>query len=181
MRKITKLIILLVVIGALVTAVKTCYNLALDRLLPLEYEEYIENYAEENGLSKYLVMGVIKAESNFKTDAHSGVATGLMQITDETAKWIANELKLEYEKDMVLDAETNIKMGCFYLSYLIDRYQNTETALAAYNAGMGNVNSWLADERYSKDGASFFEIPYVETKKYVKRVGLFERLYEKIY
>ncbi len=181
MRKIIKLIIFLAIITGVIFGTGISYDLLVERLLPLEYEEYIETYARENGLDKYLVMGLIKSESNFETDAHSGVASGLMQITDDTAKWIAGELKIEYTLDMVLDAETNIKMGCFYLSYLIDRYKNTETALAAYNAGMGNVSSWLEDERYSQDGITLYEIPYSETRKYVKKVALFKKLYEKTY
>ncbi len=181
MKRTTKLIVFIAVLAILIPAVKTCYTLLLDRLLPLKYEKYIEKYADEYELDKYLVMGVIRAESSFEDNAHSGVARGLMQITDDTARWIAKELKLEYSQDMILDAETNINMGCFYLSYLIERYKNTETALAAYNAGMGNVSSWLSDARYSSDGMALYEIPYGETKNYVRRVGVFEKLYKKIY
>ncbi|MDD6734977.1 MAG: lytic transglycosylase domain-containing protein [Clostridiales bacterium] len=162
-------------------AVRWGYGELLDRFLPLKYEDSVVKYSEENGLDSYFVMAVIRAESGFDHEAHSGLARGLMQITDDTAKWIAVQLGLEYHEDMVEDPATNIKMGCFYLAYLMDIYENRETALAAYNAGMGNVNSWLKDPRYSDDGKSLYEIPYGETKRYVERVNKFERLYKKIY
>lgn len=154
---------------------------ALERVLPIEYEEYIESYAAEYGLDKYLVMGVIRAESGFDHEAHSGVARGLMQITDKTAEWIAERLGIPYYEDMVEQPELNIRMGCYYLSYLSRTYQNTKTALAAYNAGPGNVSLWLDDERYSGDGTTLYEIPFEETRKYVERVRKLTFLYRAVY
>lgn len=181
MKKIKKLFLLLLAIVILIPAVKTGYYKLLDRFLPLKYEGYIEKYAEEYDLDKYLVMGVIRAESSFNHEAHSGVARGLMQITDDTAKWIAEKLKLKYHENMVEEPETNIKMGCYYLSYLIGRHHNVETALAAYNAGMGNVSSWLSDKRFSEDGETLIKIPFGETERYVKRVKILSVFYEKLY
>ena len=83
-------------------------------------------------------MAVIKVESNFVPEAHSGVAGGLMQLTEETAEWNAKELGITTEYDY-MDPETNIRFGCHYLRHLIDVYGNIDTALAAYNGGMGNV------------------------------------------
>lgn len=154
---------------------------AVYRLFPMEYGAFIEEYAEEYGLSKHLVSGVIYAESGFNNKAHSGLARGLMQLTDETADWVAEKMGIEYEYDMAEEPEINIKMGCYYLSYLIEKYQNTETALAAYNGGMGNVSKWLADERYSPDGKTLLKIPYGETERYVKRVKFFTYIYQKLY
>ena len=153
----------------------------LYRLFPLRYGKIIEENAYEYGLDKYLVAGVIYAESGFNRTAHSGLARGLMQITDETADWVAVKLGMEYDYDMAEDPEVNVKMGCYYLARLIDKYQNRQTALAAYNAGMGNVSKWLADERYSQDGRSLYAIPYAETEKYVKRVKIFTYIYRKLY
>lgn len=151
------------------------------RLFPIKYEKFVEKYSEEYELNKYLVLGVIYAESGFNEKAHSGLARGLMQLTDETAVWIAGKIGIGYEGNMAEDPETNIKMGCYYLSYLIKKYENTETALAAYNAGMGNVSKWLEDANYSKDGKTLFNVPYAETEKYVKRVKLFTYIYSKLY
>jgi len=154
---------------------------ALYAKFPLKYSEYIEKYSAEYGLSKYMVSGVIYAESRFDNKAHSGLARGLMQITDATADWVAEKLGIDYDYDMAEEPEINIKMGCYYLSCLIEKYHNEETALAAYNAGMGNVSKWLADARYSSDGETLDDIPYGETKRYVKRVKVFTYIYEQLY
>lgn len=181
MRNFKKIFFLLLVSAAVCCVMKTALGSLRDVFLPLKYEGYIEKYSEEYGLDKYLVMGVIRAESSFDHKAHSGVARGLMQLTDDTAKWIAEKLGAEYYEDMVENPEMNIRMGCYYLAYLKTLYENTETALAAYNAGMGNVSAWLADENLSEDGAALTDIPFEETERYVKRVKILSRLYKKIY
>ena len=177
MKKIIKfLLITAAVIAVLIAAKRAVY-----RLFPLKYGDYIEKYAAEYNLDKYMVAGTIYAESGFDNTAHSGLARGLMQITDRTADWVAEQMGIEYEYDMAEDPEVNINMGCYYLSFLIEKYKNTETALAAYNAGMGNVAKWLEDGRYSADGKTLSDIPYKETKNYVSRVKLFTNIYRKLY
>ena len=104
-----------------------------------------------------------------------------MQITEETAKWICEQLELEYSEGLLYDPEANIEMGSFYLGYLAEKYKNMDTALAAYNAGMGNVTKWLKDSKYSSDGITLSEIPFGETKRYVQRVNKLKKLYEIIY
>lgn len=149
-------------------------------LYPLRYGEYIITYSDKYDLDKYLVMALIKAESNYIYDAHSGVARGLMQITDETADWIAT--KLSFENFNILNPETNINMGCFYLSYLLDYYKgNEQLALAAYNAGMGNVNKWLLDKKYSQSGETLDNIPFEETKQYIDKIERNKKIYIKLY
>ena len=154
---------------------------AVYRAFPLKYGETITETAAEYGLDRHLVEGLIYAESSFDSTAHSGRARGLMQLTDETADWIAGQMGIDYEYDMAEVPETNIKMGCYYLAYLINMYQDTETALAAYNGGMGNVSKWLSDSAYSADGKTLYKIPYAETEKYVERVRLFTYIYSKLY
>ena len=84
-----------------------------------------------------MVMAVIKVESNFVPEAESAYAAGLMQLTEDTAEWNAKEMELkDYDYK---DPETNIRIGCHYLKYLIRKYENIDTAFAAYNGGMGNV------------------------------------------
>jgi len=175
MRKIKKAFWFAVVLVALFFVAKTViYN-----LFPLKYEDYIDKYSAEYGLDRYLVMGTIYAESGFNNEAHSNVAHGLMQLTDETAWWIAEQMKEDVQD--IIDPKTNIKLGCYYLSYLIGKYNNEETALAAYNAGHGNVTKWLGDGRYSKDGKTLCAIPYEETANYVKRVKQYKKVYKKLY
>ena len=176
-----KLFIWIVVLATLAVGLKIAYNKILDRFFPLKFQAEITKYAEKEGLSKELVMAVINTESGFDEKAHSGVAKGLIQITDETALWICEKTGETYYEDMAYDPETNIKMGCWYLGYLIKKYKNIDTALAAYNAGGGNVDSWLLDKRYSDDGKTLKKIPFGETEKYVSRIEWMKTVYEKAY
>ncbi|MDY3031112.1 MAG: lytic transglycosylase domain-containing protein [Clostridia bacterium] len=150
-------------------ALITGYNTGQKTTYPVAYSEYIYKYANKNDLDPYLVMAVIKVESNFVPEAHSGYAGGLMQLTEETAQWNADDMGITYFDYM--DPETNIMLGCHYLKHLIDTYDNIDTALAAYNGGMGNVASWLSDSRYSSDGKTLNDIPFPETKNYVVKVN----------
>lgn len=150
-------------------ALITGYNTGQKTTYPVAYSEYIYKYANKHDLDPYLVMAVIKVESNFVPEAHSGYAGGLMQLTEETAQWNADDMGITYFDYM--DPETNIMLGCHYLKHLIDTYGNIDTALAAYNGGMGNVASWLSDSRYSSDGKTLNDIPFPETKNYVVKVN----------
>ncbi len=136
---------------------------------PVAYSSYITRYAHENELDPYLVIAVIKQESNFIADARSPYAGGLMQLTEITATEYASKLGLTNYNYM--DPETNIKIGCFVLSSLIEKYGVVDTALAAYNAGVGNVDSWLENPDYSSDGKTLYKIPFSETKHYVDKIN----------
>lgn len=126
-------------------------------------------------------MAIIKAESNFIEDAHSGKASGLMQLTDETAKWIADKLGKDTEEVNLNNPRDNIQLGCYYIRYLINYYDgNVDVALAAYNGGMGNVDRWLGDKKYSDDGKTLKNIPFKETREYVKKVNNETLVYEKM-
>lgn len=171
----------MLVIAGVIWACVFAYRSMHDMMYPMRYEYYISSFAQENGLDKFLVAAVIKTESNFIYDAHSGKARGLMQLTDETAEWVASKMKLDFKKDDVDIPEVNIKMGCWYLKYLIDKYDNIDTALAAYNGGMGNVSKWLADEKYSDDGKTLKYIPFKETREYVEKVNSYRKIYKEKY
>ena len=175
--KLKKIIVCLVVCAGLVfVGIGVARN-----YFPLKYEDTIEACAKKYSIEEELLEGVIFAESKFLSDAHSGKATGLMQITEETAKWICDQLDMEYSEEMLYIPETNIEMGSFYLAHLVEKYKNMDTALAAYNAGMGNVAKWLKDREYSSDGITLSEIPFGETKRYVQRVNKLKKLYKLIY
>lgn len=172
----------LIVLLLLVFALSAAASPAMRAVYPLKYEEHIEKYSQEYNLDKYLVMALIKAESNYICDAHSGVARGLMQITDETAQWIAGRMDKEFEKDDIENPETNISMGCYYLRYLLDYYNNdVNLALAAYNAGMGNVNKWLTDTHLSENGSTLNVIPFSETKRYLTKIEKGIKIYKRLY
>lgn len=136
-----------------------------------EYDVIIEKYAAINELDPDLVRAVISVESNFNSKAVSGKkAKGLMQMTDETEAWCAWKNNLDSNPSKLFDPEYNISMGCYYLSYLVDSFVSYEVALAAYNAGPGNVKNWLNNPEYSVDGKTLHNIPFPETEAYVRNV-----------
>ena len=85
MKTIIKILLWLILLILMATVLRGIIEKTMYFIYPLEYEETITEYANENGLDIYYVMAVIKAESNYDPKAHSGKARGLMQITDDTA------------------------------------------------------------------------------------------------
>lgn len=165
-------LLLIVIVGGYVT-VKSTFD--------PKYEDLIIQYAKKSDLEPAFVAAIVWTESGFDTDAESKAgAQGLMQIMPETADWIAG--KLDLDDPDVNDPETNIKMGCWYLSYLWDRFDGEQdTVAAAYNAGHNTVNKWLNDSDYSADGAVLDSIPYAETQNYVKKVSIAYKVYTTLY
>lgn len=153
-------------------------------LYPAKHTEYIRQYAKVYQVDPYLVMSIIKAESNFDAEAVSHKnAKGLMQIIQPTAEWLADRMELtDFSYESITEPALNIQMGCYYLSYLLEQYQgDLKNALAAYNAGTGNVNQWLRDPAYSKDGKTLSRIPFPETRRYITRVTNNLRMYKLLY
>lgn len=150
---------------------------------PLKYQTYVEKYAAQNDIDKYLVYAVIKTESGFKTDAVSNVgARGLMQIMEETFDWI------KYKRDDdgavyfdMYNAQKNIDYGCWLLGYLYEEFGTIEATAAAYHAGRGTVNQWLSDARYSPDGVHLEVIPTPDTAHYVNKIKNALQTYKKLY
>ena len=166
--------------GVIIALICSLYSLILRALYPTDYSEYVKRYSEEYGLSEALVYSVILCESDFDPTAVSGAgAGGLMQLQRSTFDWMLERYGLP-EGD-IFGPEDNIRAGCAYLHYLTNRFIDTETVLAAYNGGEGNVTKWLADERYSEDGRTLKVIPFHETELYVRRVTAAIVKYEKIY
>lgn len=142
---------------------------------PLRHKESIELYASQYELSPVLVASIINVESSFKSDVVSAKgAEGLMQIMPRTAVWISSVLQ-EDNFDLK-DPDTNIRFGCFYYKYLLDKFSNERTALAAYNAGEGTVRQWILSQKTgesadsSKEGLVLKSVPYKETELYLLRV-----------
>lgn len=159
------------------------YNRYIESTYPLKYQNYVEKYAAENHLDKYLVYAVIRTESGFDPSAESNVgARGLMQIMEDTFDWIKyksdDEEAVYYD---MYDAETNIRYGCMLLGYLMEEFGNVEVVAAAYHAGRGNVTGWLADRKYSKDGVHLDEIPISDTAHYVDKIKKAIDKYVKMY
>ena len=138
---------------------------------PLNYKGSIKEYSRQFNLQPELIASVINAESGFDKDAISSKgAVGLMQLMPRTAVFAADILGEEINAKSLTDSGTNIRLGCCYLEYLMDKFGDEKTALACYNAGEGVVARWLENSEYSYDGKTLKDIPYKETKEYIKRV-----------
>ena len=153
----------------------------LRRLYPKTYSEYVEMASEKYDVAEDLIFAIIKNESNFKNSISSNKgAQGLMQLMDDTANWIAPQVPIEnFNVFRIKEPELNIQLGCWYLSYLEQQFDGDLTLIvAAYNAGSGNINKWLSDESYSKDGKTLTSIPYRETKEYVIKIKINQIIYD---
>ena len=182
---------LLLALALLAVAVAGWYALAggrevVDRArYPIRYAGIVRTHAHNYRLDPALLAAVIAVESRFRPHVRSRAgAIGLMQLLPDTAKGIA--ARTGGSKFSVADLDTpeiNVRYGSWYLRHLLDRYQgrpNTvELALAAYNAGSGNVDRWVA----ASPGSVSVSIPsaFAETRAYVDRVRAYEKIYRKLY
>lgn len=159
------------------------WNYVMEKRYPLEYGELVHQNAQEHNLEEALIYGVIRTESSFRQDAVSRAgAMGLMQLTPDTYDFVRMKSGYEAADDALLEPEVNIYCGSWLLRYLLDKYdQNLPVALAAYNAGMGNVAKWLADPACSPNGKDLEKIPFPETEAYVQKVQQDREYYEKHY
>lgn len=151
---------------------------------PLREKARIVANAQEYHLEPWHVAAVILCESSFNEKACSSVgARGLMQLMPETGEWIALKRgDKDFSADDLYTAETNMRYGCWYLQYLMDRYGGDRTlTTAAYHAGPNRVDNWLADPAISPDGATLSRIPYSSTATYVKRVLSACEVYKELY
>lgn len=156
---------------------------AVLRLYPLKYGDLVQSYSERFNVDPFLVLAIIKAESNFKPGAVSPKnARGLMQISEGTGKWGAGRLNLkDYTSEKLFEPEINIYIGCWYLSVLYDEFGDSDLVIAAYNGGSGNVTQWLNDRDLSADGKTLDRIPFRETDQYLKKVNNYYSIYKRLY
>jgi len=151
---------------------------------PLPHREYVFNYANQFRVDPYLVFAIIRAESEFKTQAQSARgARGLMQIMPETARWISEQMnRTDFEEEELDNPQVNIEMGCWYIADLIQEFGGRlPLAVAAYNAGRGNVRKWLVEGIWDGRKETVDDIPFAETKRYVKVVLTDYEIYRTIY
>ncbi|HWI70636.1 MAG TPA: lytic transglycosylase domain-containing protein [Baekduia sp.] len=162
----------LAVVAAL--ALQSLFHHAVREIaLPLRHEDIIRQQAHDKGLDPALIAGVIYAESHFIDGRTSSAgAEGLMQITPATAQYIANKSGgTEFRTSDLGTAQVNIAYGAFYLRYLMRRYgDDVPLVLAAYNAGEGNVDKWIAQARAKNRALNIGAIPFGETRDYVTKV-----------
>ena len=142
------------------------------------YESLITKYSSLYGVDPLLVKALIKKESKTNPDALSSKgAIGLMQIMPKTASEIAERLSISLDDNSLRDPEINIMFGSFYLKQLLSYYDdNLILALAAYNAGIGNVDAWKAQNLQVSSKIS--KIPFKETRRYVRGILLIYKVYK---
>jgi peptidoglycan lytic transglycosylase len=140
--------------------------------LPLRHEDIIRQQAARKRLDPALIAAVIYAESKFNPRDSATGAKGLMQIQPDTARFIARRSGgTLFQVADLASPQTNISYGTYYLRYLLDRYHGNETlAVAAYNGGETNVDSWIAKSGKGQDDFTVDQIPFAETRAYVDRV-----------
>jgi len=141
---------------------------------PYGYKEIVQKYSSQYKLDDSLfTLAVIRQESNFVPDAVSYAgAQGLMQIMPSTGEGIAKQIGISnYNVNILLDPEINIRMGTFYLRQQLDNFgQNKFYCLGAYNGGPGRMSDWVS-KRGNMDTDEFIEsISYEQSREYVKKV-----------
>ena len=178
------IIVLILFIVFLLLYVFKVQNVILKQIYPLKYTQWVEKYAKEYDVDDLLIYAIIKAESNFDEKANStSNAKGLMQVLETTADDIAKDLGNYNMGDYDLyDPETNIMFGTKYFSYLLKDYSGNELlAMAAYNAGKGNIKRWIENGTIKADGSDIENIPYKETTTYVRKISRNYKIYKMLY
>jgi soluble lytic murein transglycosylase len=174
-RRVTALLAAMVLgggVAAVVTGVGPLGDAVREITLPLRHDDIIRQQAADKGLDAALIAAVIYEESRFRDQTSHAGARGLMQITPETADFIARRSGgVRFEQSDLATPQINIAYGSWFLRYLIDHYDGNEApAIAAYNAGQTNVDAWVdgAGGPDSFDAAR--DVPFPETRAYVENV-----------
>ena len=141
---------------------------------PLRYEQIVRGHARNYRLDPALLAAVIYQESKFRADAKSAAgAIGLMQLRPDTARGIAIRTGgSRFRTEDLYNPEINVRYGSWYLRHLLNKYGDERTALAAYNAGQHNVDTWRAQGK---------GIQFTETRAYVDRVEKLKKIYRSAY
>lgn len=150
---------------------------------PFPYRDYVFRYAGVYQLDPFLLAAMIKTESNFDSRAVSvSGARGLMQIMPETGRWIADQVgEASFNPDRLFNPETSISYGAWYAADLKKEFGgDIVLVLAAYNGGRGNVREWLTGRDIS-GVKSIDRIPFPETRDYVRKVLLRQKIYRYLY
>jgi soluble lytic murein transglycosylase len=143
------------------------------------YDYYINKYSKRFCVDPLLIKAIMKKESNLNSSAISNKgAVGLMQIMPKTAFEIAGELNVtDYSQIKLKEIDINIMFGTYYIKKLLNYYNNNFIlALAAYNAGRGNTDSWYKENPII--GKKISKIPFRETKYYVRDIIFTYKVYQ---
>jgi soluble lytic murein transglycosylase len=151
--------------------------------LPLSDASVIREQAAKKHLDPALIAAVIYAETKFDARPSSAGAEGLMQILPTTAYFIAHlSGGTRFTASDLATPSINVAYGSYYLRYLLDHYGGNEMlAVAAYNAGLANVDSWVAQANSAGRQLTVEAIPFPQTRAYVERVLGAQRAYRARY
>jgi len=139
---------------------------------PYAYWNIVKPVSEQHTLDPLFVLSIMREESTFDPNARSAAgALGLMQLMPQTAYHLNSELHLGIvDASHVLNIKNNIHIGTFYLSVLMKEFGSYAYSIAAYNAGEEKVREWIRKGKYKSIDEFIEDIPYRETRNYVKRV-----------
>jgi soluble lytic murein transglycosylase len=156
---------------------------AKQRNLPLADAGIIREQAAEKRLDPALIAAVIYCESKFEPRESAAGAQGLMQILPATAYYLAQlSGGHTFTSSDLATPRVNVAYGSYYLRYLLDHYGGNEVlALAAYNGGLANVDRWAAQAGAAGRQLTIAQIPFPETREYVRRVLGFQQEYRSRY
>jgi soluble lytic murein transglycosylase len=183
-RRATALLVVAALVGvAVILAVRVAPTAVRHFTLPLNHEDIIRQQAADKQLDPALIAAVIYQESKFRDQTSSAGAKGLMQLMPSTAKFIAHKSGgTQFQLDDLGTPQVNIAYGSWYLRYLIAHYKgNTALGLAAYNAGMVNVDKWVKRVGGPGNFDAGRNIPFPETRHYVLSVLSHRDQYRKNY
>jgi soluble lytic murein transglycosylase len=148
---------------------------------PLPWQEQFESYSNDARIDPTWAYGVARSESLFMRDVRSSAgAVGVMQLMPRTGRLVASKIKLPYSGLATLtDPASNIRLGTSYLGQMAERFGgNPVLATAAYNAGPHRVDKWLPDQGTEDPRAWIENIPFNETRNYVKRVFAAQTIFQ---
>ena len=176
-----RILLISITVILIILSSKAFNKLMKKKFYKKEYSEYVSKYAEEYDVDENLIYALIKAESNFNAKAVSHQnAKGLMQLMQSTAQDLANRSQINLTKENILEPDININLGTQYISALLTKYDSIEVALAAYNAGSGNVDKWIKNGTIKADGSDIENIPYKETNTYVRKIMRDYKIYNEL-
>lgn len=151
---------------------------------PWPYRQEITAVAVHRNIDPYLLTALIKVESRFDPSARSDAgAIGLMQVMPSTAASVARELGIcNFHPELLYQPEINLQIGAWYLANLFQEFDgNVVVGLAAYNAGRGNVRAWLESGQWDGTIEDIEQIPFPETRAYLKTVLRNYEVYKYLY
>nr|MDA8086726.1 lytic transglycosylase domain-containing protein [Nitrospiraceae bacterium] len=143
-----------------------------DVMYPKAFWQTVRKDCSGTVLDPYLVLSVMREESKFDPGACSAAgAIGLMQLEPRTAKKYSQLLSIRIDgNNGIYRVDTNVALGAYYLNKLMGEFKSIAPTLAAYNAGPVTVRKWLAAGNYASIDEFVEDIPYIETKNYIKRI-----------